>query len=69
MSENETESPTWRKASRSVGQGACVELAPVRAVDGAVSWLVRDSKNPHGPRLAVSREAVARLVTALRGAG
>jgi len=36
----------WRKANRSVGNGACVELAPA---DGMV--LVRDSKDPKGPVL------------------
>lgn len=61
---SEVEKPAWRKSSRSVGQGACVELAPV-----AGGWLVRDSKNPHGPRLAVSERALTRLVAGLRGAG
>lgn len=36
----------WRKARRSVGNGACVEVAPV---DGQVA--VRDSMNPGGSRL------------------
>jgi Domain of unknown function (DUF397) len=36
----------WRKAQRSVGNGACVELAPV---NGMVA--VRDSKDPDGPVL------------------
>jgi hypothetical protein len=36
----------WRKAQRSVGNGACVELAPV---DGMVA--MRDSKDPDGPVL------------------
>jgi len=36
----------WRKAQRSVGNGACVELA---VLDGVVA--VRDSKNPDGPIL------------------
>ena len=36
----------WRKSSRSSGQGGeCVELAYAGAM--------RDSKNPHGPALAV----------------
>ena len=37
---------TWRKARRSVGNGACVELAPF---DGMVA--MRDSKDPDGPVL------------------
>jgi len=36
----------WRKAQRSVGNGACVELA---AHNGMVA--VRDSKDPDGPVL------------------
>jgi Domain of unknown function (DUF397) len=36
----------WRKAQSSVGNGACVELAPV---DGMVA--IRDSKDPDGPIL------------------
>ena len=38
--------PAWRKARRSTGNGACVELAPV---DGMVA--IRDSKDPDGPIL------------------
>lgn len=37
----------WRKASFSMQNGACVELAPLAA--GGVA--VRDSKNPQGPTL------------------
>jgi hypothetical protein len=33
----------WRKATFSVGNGACVEVAPV---DGGIA--VRDSQNPDG---------------------
>lgn len=36
----------WRKAQSSVGNGACVELAPA---DGMVA--IRDSKDPNGPVL------------------
>jgi hypothetical protein len=36
----------WRKAQRSVGNGACVELA---RVDGMIA--MRDSKDPDGPVL------------------
>ena len=36
----------WRKAKSSMGNGACVELAPV---NGMVA--VRDSKDPDGPML------------------
>ncbi|MFI0485554.1 DUF397 domain-containing protein [Actinomadura sp. 9N215] len=38
----------WRKSSHSSGQGGeCVEVA-----DLAPSVAVRDSKDPHGPKLA-----------------
>jgi uncharacterized protein DUF397 len=36
----------WRKAQSSIGNGACLEVAPV---NGMVA--VRDSKNPQGPIL------------------
>lgn len=36
----------WRRAKRSVGNGACIEVA---AKGGIIS--VRDSKNPDGPVL------------------
>lgn len=42
----------WRKSSRSTGGQDCIEVAQTRA-----SCLVRDSKNPGGDRLVVSREA------------
>jgi hypothetical protein len=45
----------WRRSSYSgtTGGSDCVELA---RIGGAVS--VRDSKDPEGPRLVVSREAL-----------
>lgn len=48
---------TWRKSSRSDGQETCVEVANTLS-------LVRDSKNPGGPTLAVD---VAALVRSVRG--
>jgi hypothetical protein len=42
----------WRKASRSVGNGACVEAA---SAGGRV--LVRDSVNPSGAMIAYAPEA------------
>ena len=37
---------TWRKASRSTAGNDCVEVARTTA-----GYLIRDSKNPNGPRL------------------
>lgn len=42
----------WRKAARSTDNGgACVEVAGLRTFIA-----VRDSKDPHGPHLAYSRD-------------
>jgi hypothetical protein len=48
----------WRKASRSAEQGACVELS--------TAGLVRDSKNPDGPRLEVELGGLLAAVKADR---
>ncbi|NKZ07951.1 DUF397 domain-containing protein [Actinomadura latina] len=48
----------WRKASRSTSEGgACVELAQLHSAVG-----MRDSKDPHGPVFALSRETFRSLV-------
>ncbi len=57
----DTSSVLWRKSSRSQEQGACVELG---ALADAVA--VRDSKNPAGPALVVSRTALSRLAAGVR---
>jgi Domain of unknown function (DUF397) len=42
---------TWRKSTRSGGTGGnCIEVA--RNLPGAVA--IRDSKNPHGPKLILT---------------
>ncbi|MEU8801194.1 DUF397 domain-containing protein [Spirillospora sp. NPDC048819] len=52
----------WRRASRSTAEGDnCVEVADVpRAV------AIRDSKDPHGPKLIMNRDDFGRLAEALK---
>lgn len=50
----------WRKSSRSVGQGNCVEAAPGHTV------AIRDSKNPDGPALAVGARQWEKFTAAIR---
>lgn len=51
----------WRKARRSVGNGACVEVAPV---DGQLA--VRDSMNPSGSRLQYPARSWQAFVAAIK---
>ena len=55
-----TDSPQlrWRKSSRSSDEGECVEVATFPS--GEVG--VRDSKNPDGPCLTLSRHAFRSLL-------
>jgi hypothetical protein len=55
----------WHKSSYSGNGGNCVEVASGRP--GVVA--VRDSKNPDGPVLTVSRGQWARFISHLRVAG
>ncbi len=48
----------WRKSSHSGDQGECVEVAALPS--GAVG--MRDSKNPDGPHLTLSRRAFRTLL-------
>lgn len=55
---------TWRKASRSSNNGGnCVELG--RAGDVLA---IRDSKDPHGPKILLSPSAVQHLAQLLKSA-
>ncbi|CAL9480152.1 DUF397 domain-containing protein [Streptomyces albus] len=52
----------WVKSTYSNGQGGeCIEWAPEHAA-ATGEFLVRDSKNPNGPRLTLNREGFAGLV-------
>jgi hypothetical protein len=51
----------WRKSRRSGNGGSCVEVANL---DHAVA--VRDSKNPDGPKLALTRADWRALVAGIR---
>lgn len=52
----------WRKSSRSTNNGGdCVELA---STQGTVA--LRDSKDPDGPKLVVSKRAFAALLSDIK---
>jgi Domain of unknown function (DUF397) len=55
---------TWRKASHSVGNGACIEVSSAL---GHVS--VRDSKDPDGPVLSYSADAFRSFLDAAKRSG
>jgi hypothetical protein len=62
MSEADLSRAEWRKSNYSSQSGNCVEVAT--NVSGIIA--VRDSKNPDGPVLIVSKDEWARFITHLR---
>ncbi|HEY3734780.1 MAG TPA: DUF397 domain-containing protein [Streptosporangiaceae bacterium] len=48
---------TWRKSTRSSGNGECVEIAT-----SAETVAIRDSKDPDGPKLTITRPAWAAFI-------
>jgi hypothetical protein len=54
---------TWRKSTRSGGTGGnCIEVA--RNLPGAVA--IRDSKDPHGPKLIITPSTWQELTAAIQ---
>ena len=51
----------WRKSSRSTGGNDCVEVAQTRT-----RYLIRDSKNPDGARLAVRPRVWAAFIGGIK---
>jgi hypothetical protein len=51
----------WKKSSFSGSGGTCIEVA--EADDG---WLMRDSKDPDGPRLRFNRAEVKAFVDGVK---
>ena len=62
MTARELDGIVWRTSSYSVGNGDCIQVAPA---PGRV--LVRDSKDPDGPALAVLAPAWRAFLTTITG--
>jgi Domain of unknown function (DUF397) len=61
MPEDVSPSLNWRKARRSISNGACVEVASAGA-----RVLVRDSVNPSGAEVAYGRKAWQGFIAAAK---
>ncbi len=59
-------SPAWRKSTYSFSNGNCVEVASAPSLGTPEMVLVRDSKNPDGPRLSFNRREWAAFTAAVR---
>jgi hypothetical protein len=64
LSSVEIRDPHWRKARRSVGNGACVEVAPA---GGHV--LVRDSQDRNGPLIGYPERSWNAFVARAKAGG
>lgn len=51
----------WRTSTRCLNESDCIQLA-----DNAGAVLVRDSADPDGPRLTLTRETLAALLDAIK---
>jgi len=63
-----TDSLRWSKSSYSNNGGQCIEWAPEHAA-ATGEFLVRDSKDPNGPQLALTRQGFAALVEFAKSQG
>lgn len=62
MSSTHGTQPTrWVKSTYSGGEGQCIEWAPDHATTTG-EFLIRDSKNPHGPHLTLTRNTFTALI-------
>ena len=62
MNNLDSEVVKWRKSSYTGSEGGtCVELGDLTAAVG-----VRDSKDPHGPKLVFSRRELGSLVSRVK---
>jgi hypothetical protein len=60
--------PVWRKSTHSFSNGNCVEVASAPSLDTPGMVLVRDSKDPEGPRLSFDSREWAAFTAAVRQA-